>query len=564
MAAPTGRAASADTPMEDTSSPVSGAFDALGAKTIHVLDGTSLDSAVGGVPLELDVSVSHHPHAVDRVEADAVNSSLPVDDAHRTGTGTVDSDQSEAPTAPENQVEASDAEVGLDAVEMPDSQINHQELYAWAVRIFARGCDEQVALGGPVRLEAASVGLCCLVKTVVAAVFKDCAADICRSPERLDLRLSKEEAQGHIIGNLVVGEILAGEARSIGKRVDYYAAAEAKAVERASKQAKEKRRTARAAADDEVREKALEKVEMDMAADHEQRLRAPVTEKLQLPARNTVVVESKPKPVTALAAEAKAVDKLARLRAATSRAEAAVLPAEVAAVAAKRRVKRAGDAMDALVALRRESACGRNIDELLKDEVWQARLEECRELDQKWEELHARLTKLMRDKKAANEAVEVAREAAEEARAAVAEEERARSAARAAAAARAELDERLASLKRKREEDEMLSEERMAEARTRLHDSTVAIARAHVCEPLYWESPDETRARVFFHAAHIWGNKVVVEKPRVFSLVGASAADVHDMSLQVSQQVTSIEERVALNRVAACEYGCVKRCECNW
>ena len=94
-------------------------------------------------------------------------------------------------------------------------------------------------------------------------------------------------------------------------------------------------------------------------------------------------------------------------------------------------------------------------------------------------------------------AVEVAREAAEEARAAVAEEERARSAARAAAAARAELDERLASLKRKREEDEMLSEERMAERTItqQLDATTAAIARARAREPLYFESSDETRAR---------------------------------------------------------------------
>ena len=110
--------------------------------------------------------------------------------------------------------------------------------------------------------------------------------------------------------------------------------------------------------------------------------------------------------------------------------------------------------MDALAALRRESACGGNINELRKDEVWQARLENHRELDEQWEGLYARLTKLMRDKNAANMAVEVAREAADDARAAVAEEERARSTARAAAAARAELDGWLAGIKRKREEDE--------------------------------------------------------------------------------------------------------------
>ena len=55
---------------------------------------------------------------------------------------------------------------------------------------------------------------------------------------------------------------------------------------------------------------------------------------------------------------------------------------------------------------------------------------------------------------------------------------------------------------------------------TQLDDTMAAIARARACEPLYFESPDETRARLFFHAAHVWGNKMEVEKPHVFSLVG--------------------------------------------
>ena len=46
-----------------------------------------------------------------------------------------------------------------------------------------------------------------------------------------------------------------------------------------------------------------------------------------------------------------------------------MLLAEAAAVAAKRHAERASDAMDALAVLRRESACGGNINELRKDEV---------------------------------------------------------------------------------------------------------------------------------------------------------------------------------------------------
>ena len=69
------------------------------------------------------------------------------------------------------------------------------------------------------KLQTASVGLCCSVKTVVHAVFTDHADRICRSPERPDLPISKEEACGHVIGSLCIGELLAEEGRKIGKRV---------------------------------------------------------------------------------------------------------------------------------------------------------------------------------------------------------------------------------------------------------------------------------------------------------------------------------------------------------
>ena len=60
-------------------------------------------------------------------------------------------------------------------------------------------------------LRDATFGDCCMVKAVVQALFSERLSDICRcrSPARPDLRLSKEEAQGHLIGNLVIGELLA-------------------------------------------------------------------------------------------------------------------------------------------------------------------------------------------------------------------------------------------------------------------------------------------------------------------------------------------------------------------
>ena len=67
-------------------------------------------------------------------------------------------------------------------------------------------------------LRDATVGDCCMVKAVVQALFSDRLIDIFRSPEWPDLRLSKEEAQGHLIGNLVIGEQLADEGRAVGER----------------------------------------------------------------------------------------------------------------------------------------------------------------------------------------------------------------------------------------------------------------------------------------------------------------------------------------------------------
>ena len=61
---------------------------------------------------------------------------------------------------------------------------------------------------------------------------------------------------------------------------------------------------------------------------------------------------------------------------------------------------------------------------------------------------------------------------------------------------------------------------------------------------------EETRARVHAHAKHVWGSTQGKENsPKVFRLVGMSAADVRAVSAQVSSQSTPTAERIALNRV---------------
>ena len=49
----------------------------------------------------------------------------------------------------------------------------------------------------------------------------------------------------------------------------------------------------------------------------------------------------------------------------------------------------------------------------------------------------------------------------------------------------------------------------------------------------------------------VWGSRAKenATPPKVFSLVGKSAAEVGAMASQVSQVTTSVEERVALNKL---------------
>ena len=43
------------------------------------------------------------------------------------------------------------------------------------------------------------MGDCGTVKEVIKVLYRNRLDDICRSPERPDLRLSQEEAQGHLL-----------------------------------------------------------------------------------------------------------------------------------------------------------------------------------------------------------------------------------------------------------------------------------------------------------------------------------------------------------------------------
>jgi hypothetical protein len=128
------------------------------------------------------------------------------------------------------------------------------------------------------------------LKAAVAEVYKHRATYICRSPERPDLRLSKEEAQGHAMGNLVIGELPESEARRVGKDIDNVCAKEAAAVRQATKDAKEVRRKAQqAAADSEAAAEAVAAVDAAVELARAERLRASAVLP-NLPSRRSVIV----------------------------------------------------------------------------------------------------------------------------------------------------------------------------------------------------------------------------------------------------------------------------------
>ena len=67
---------------------------------------------------------------------------------------------------------------------------------------------------------------------------------------------------------------------------------------------------------------------------------------------------------------------------------------------------------------------------------------------------------------------------------------------------------------------------------------------------------DATRVRLLADAEKMWGSCAREKEnapPKVFSLVGKSAAEVGAMASQVSQVTTSVEERAALNKLACAE-----------
>ena len=277
-------------------------------------------------------------------------------------------------------------------------------LYAWVERMVAGGRGSSIVLGGQPVCKTPTIGLCVRSKAAVAQVFTERASDICRSPERPDLRLSKEEAQGHLMGNLIIGELLVDEARRVGKDIDNVCAKEATAAKDAAKYAKLARWKARqGVADSEAAAAAAATVDAAAEAACAERLRATVQLK-NLPSRRTVIVTTRapPKPPQMSKIIRSPEDHLARLQKEAAAMEAAVPLTQAAHSKAKRARERAqGEREAALKRVRALSVCA-------SDETFNR-------LQSEFLQSAARVTELTRAEGEAELAIHDARLAAEDA-----------------------------------------------------------------------------------------------------------------------------------------------------
>ena len=146
------------------------------------------------------------------------------------------------------------------------------------------------------------VDTCVRLKLAVNKVYEaKKTMPICRSPERPDLALSQEEAYGRAMVDLIRGkfELVPKELRDIGKKVDTAARREKETHEKVKAKAKDKKKNARTyAKNNEAKAASLDETiaAIDTDVDEKRIARLLKQVDVDLPAENTVVVESKPKP----------------------------------------------------------------------------------------------------------------------------------------------------------------------------------------------------------------------------------------------------------------------------
>ena len=135
---------------------------------------------------------------------------------------------------------------GTNAIpEQAEAATSQKGLLQRALRMFGGGRQNPVVPGDAAGISEVTGELVMTVKAAVSALFNDHADCICYSPERPDLGLSQEEALGHLVGSLFVGEVLVHEARPLGKRLDFRAGKESKAQAAEKESIRQKKKSLR-------------------------------------------------------------------------------------------------------------------------------------------------------------------------------------------------------------------------------------------------------------------------------------------------------------------------------
>ena len=246
--------------------------------------------------------------AMEASDAPTVSAfSIQEHESYTTRNETVRIDLASSQVSVKSELAGMDVEVGVVSTgpstldELSDTEVVNV-LKEMVVAMFIVGAEASIAFGTLEKIAGSqNIRLWMLVKQAVHDVFesKEHRGSICRSPERPDLRLSQEEAQGYVAGAVFGIEMLSTEARSAGLNVNNAVAAEKKAAETDKSKFKSRRKSAKdkAAKDADLfasLDKMLTGIELDAQAAKTARLGRPYP--IELPAAETVIVDG-PAPV---------------------------------------------------------------------------------------------------------------------------------------------------------------------------------------------------------------------------------------------------------------------------
>ena len=366
--------------------------------------------------------------------------------------------------------------------------------------------------------------------------------------ESCGLLIDKQLALGFAIGDALGRELLASEARDVGKTAAGLLTAAKKKDDALKGNAAAKRTRVRKATAADQLDRALAAI--DAARDEQRAALWAAPANLPIPTGSLVPIRERPlrpQPPPRTNAKPTAVDELTAARAALATAQAARTQAELNCRQTKR----------ALAKLQPPTFSGKKINHLdMSDDDFAA---VCA-AEMKVSETEGMLRLAELEVKSAQGNLELELRIAEREREAAAERE-ARAAERAARQremqAKAEMAaaERAAAARAVAAAQERQAAFKAWQAGRRWHR---LLRHLHLCAAFDQieaaEARDRTRARLEAHSRAVWGsasgsaNKENSE-PQVFRLVGKSAEEVRALASQVSQSSTSAEERVALNKL---------------